>query len=114
MLKFPEEYELIEFFGDAEYMSKPEDGFHCYLARDGSNNQIQFSINIFEKSAQTIVKHDDVMLGVFSQEGVSSVEIVGDSDGRYLSVEFDLPTTNSRLILRVEPKLIVRWESIRE
>ena len=81
MLKFPEEYEIIEFFGDAKYMSKPDDELHCYLVKDKNGNQMQFSINVFEKSVQTIVKHEDNVLGVFSQEGVTKVELLGDSEG---------------------------------
>jgi UPF0288 family protein (methanogenesis marker protein 3) len=113
-VNIPEEWELIEFFGSAEYKSKPEDGFHCYELIAEASLSIEFSLNIFQGSVQVKLRlKKEEVLNIY-QEGVVGLSIEGRPTGKVLMVSFDIEAENSSLILRLDPAIHVAWEQMIE
>ena len=112
MVKFPEEYDLLDFFGARVIEnSAPHDGYFEYVVANEKGLTVKFSFNIFEKSVQSLLKHEGQIIAVFSQEGASLIEIQGDRERKFLAIDFNLDETASRMLLRVDPEICVRWES---
>jgi hypothetical protein len=109
----PDELSLLEFFESEPITRISEDGYFCYQASDHLGITLFFSFNIFETSVQVRLVFNGEDIALFSSERAKKITLENDKSGHYLTCEFDLKDSLSKLELRLKPFISVRYFSIR-
>ena len=108
----PEEFEMLSFFEVEPIKANPKDGFWCYEKDDGKGQVLRFSCNIYEKSIQTNLLVNGEKIEVISHEGVKQISIVEEDGFKILKCESDYLPLKTILLIRLKPKLYMRWYSL--
>jgi hypothetical protein len=113
-LQTPDELSLLEIFGAEPIDRKPDDGFWRYIYTDSYNLTLQFSLNIFEASIQTIISDKNRVIQLSSYEGATRLLDARDyrlSDGRQMALRGEFEYKNAQGILEVflVPQISVNW-----
>ena len=103
----PDELELLAFFESEPTEFSLEDGLWCYSYSNTIHNlTLLFSVNIYEKSVQTVLQINKQEIQVVSSENANRILI----EDEIMRVEF---TGNTILEIRLRPYIHVRWSSLR-
>jgi hypothetical protein len=109
----PDELSFLEFFESEPVNRVPQDGYFCYQASDHLGITLFFSFNIFETSVQVRLVFNGEDIALLSSERVQKITLENDKSGNYLTCEFDLKDSLSKLELRLKPFISFRYFSIR-
>ena len=105
----PDPLELLEFFESEPIEVIPEDGYWCYEYTDPYCVGIRLSCSAFEKSVQTVLVVNGEEVETVVHEGGEELAIRENE----LHGRFGLGP-DSRLAIRLKPRVAVRWSSLRK
>jgi len=112
-IEWPTEYDLISFFGTLPVESQPNEGFWCYRTEKGDLS-LQVSLDMFERSIQTVLEAHGKIIATVSHEGLDWIKIASVNNKETLSATFEGREYKSRMEIKIEPDIEVKWFSLKE
>ena len=82
--QMPNEHDLVEFFCSEPLERSIEDGYWCYEVAGLHGTSLRFSLNVYERSVQTVVQVGSISLATVSHEMATRLTL----DGSDLRCEF--------------------------
>ena len=113
MLIVPDYIDLLEFFGDSPYEENKSDGYWMYEFIDREGVKLIFSCNEIEESIQAILNIGNYNLAIISGELASRISILHDKNGKYLTCDFSNAEVVTKVEIRVEPRISLRWFTLK-
>ncbi|MDD9950833.1 MAG: hypothetical protein OXT67_04635 [Zetaproteobacteria bacterium] len=113
MDSWPDEYELLEFFGVEPYSSKPKDGFWCYEKDYEGGLSLRFSFDIYMGSVQTDITLNSTCISSVCHEGAKTLSLSSESGKKILRCVFKDQGYKRILNLDIEPSCVVTWSTIK-
>lgn len=108
----PDEVDLLEFFGVEPVEQAPEDGFWCWEVEDSRGFVLRFSLNILERSVQTVLlSHGEEVVRV-SHENATDVRLTDRTGHRQLVGTFESPGQRTVLAVTVGEKVVCEWATL--
>ena len=112
MMKFPEDFELLDFFGSEPIECEPQDGLFAYRFADQNGVTLVFSFHWIQASIQAQLLVNGTEIAVFCQEGAKRLSIENDAVGQYLCGYFEIDSTFVDAQIRVSPHISVKWSTL--
>jgi hypothetical protein len=106
--EIPKESELVEFFGAEPTERSVKDGFWAFVVTDERGVKLRFSIDLFERSAQTMLSVREVVVEIVSHELAERLFIKGTQ----LHATFIGNDTKTLLVVEVAPLIKVTWSTL--
>lgn len=105
-MEYPSRLDLLVFFAAEPII---EDDIHTYQVQDSSGVVLVFTFDESDQSVQTVVKQDERIVSLTSNECMTRMWI----DGETFRADFECNGYRTRLELMVRPFVKVEWSGIR-
>lgn len=112
IMTMPDEVELLEFFGSEPVEQAPEDGFWCWEVEDARGLLLRFSVNLLERSVQTVLLYDGEEVATVSHESCTELRVTDVDGHRQLVACFESPGARTKLVLTVGDKTSCEWSTL--
>ncbi len=111
---FPEQFEFLEKFGIEPTYFDPSFVSFSYRKEDSiSGLSIEISFSDVEESFQVRLFRGEGDVAVISSERVKSISVFDDDSGKGVRVTFDFHGLASEANICLEPRINVRWWTLR-
>lgn len=109
---FPEDLDLLTFFENEPIFQNPNDLHYAYRYTDSKGITLVFSFSVTSGWIQAIIEVKDKEIAHYLMEGVENFKIEKDVDGEYLNAEIVLEDTRTKVEIRLQPFIFVKFATL--
>jgi hypothetical protein len=114
MLTMPDNIDLSEFFGTLPQETDNREGYLSYQVMDNGEIELIFSCQQIDSSIQFIFNFRGFILVTILGELASHMKIEKDKVGKYLVCHFEYGGASTKAVLRIEPRISLRFSTLRQ
>ena len=110
---YPDDLALLSFFGSEPTLANHLDRHFAYECTDGNGIHLVFSFSALEGWIQTILEFNGNQIAGNLSEGVNEFLIKEDITGEYLYSEIVFEDIKTKVEIRVEPFISIKWGTLK-